>query len=55
MLDPFFGAGTTGVAAKKLGRYYIGTELNPEYAELAKNRINYETDADQIRMFEEVG
>lgn len=55
VLDPFFGAGTTGVVAKKLERYYIGTELNPEYAELAKNRIDYETDAGQIKMFEVLG
>jgi len=40
VLDPFFGAGTTGVVAKKLGRNYIGIELNPEYIEIAKNRID---------------
>ncbi len=39
VLDPFFGAGTTGVVAKKLGRHYLGIELNPEYCSLAKNRI----------------
>ena len=39
VLDPFAGAGTTGVAAKKLGRRFIGVELNPEYAAMAKARI----------------
>ena len=40
VLDPFFGAGTTGLVAKKLGRKYIGIELNPEYVEIANNRID---------------
>lgn len=40
VLDPFFGAGTVGVVAKKLGRHYIGIELNPAYIEMAKTRIN---------------
>jgi site-specific DNA-methyltransferase (adenine-specific) len=39
VLDPFFGAGTVGVVAKKRGRRYIGTELNPEYCEIARRRI----------------
>jgi len=39
VLDPFFGAGTTGLAAKKLGRCFIGIELNPAYVEIAKKRI----------------
>ena len=39
VLDPFFGAGTTGVVAKKLGRNYIGIELNPDYIEMARKRI----------------
>lgn len=40
VLDPFMGAGTTGLVAKKLGRSYIGIELNPEYVEMAESRIN---------------
>ena len=40
VLDPFMGSGTTGLVAKKLGRDYIGIELNPEYVEMAKKRIN---------------
>jgi DNA modification methylase len=39
VLDPFFGAGTTGLVAKKLGRDYVGVELNPEYAKIAEARI----------------
>lgn len=39
VLDPFFGAGTVGIVAKKHGRKYIGIELNPDYAEKAKSRI----------------
>ena len=39
VLDPFFGAGTTGAAAKQLGRRAIGIELNPAYAEMAKLRV----------------
>jgi len=40
VLDPFNGAGTVGVVATRLGRSYIGIELNPEYIELSKQRIN---------------
>jgi len=40
VLDPFFGAGTVGVVAKKLGVNYIGIELNKEYVTMAQNRIN---------------
>lgn len=39
VLDPFFGAGTTGVAAERLGRDWLGIELNPAFAALAKARI----------------
>ena len=39
VLDPFTGSGTVGVVALKHGRNFIGTELNPEYAEIALNRI----------------
>jgi DNA modification methylase len=40
VLDPFFGAGTTGLVAKKLGRNYLGVEINPKYAQIASERID---------------
>ena len=40
VLDPFMGSGTTGSAAKKLGRDYIGIEQNPKYIKIAENRIS---------------
>jgi DNA modification methylase len=39
VLDPFFGAGTTGLVARQHGRSYIGCELNPEYVEIAERRL----------------
>jgi len=39
VLDPFFGAGTTGLVCEQLGRNCIGIELNPDYAALAERRI----------------
>ena len=39
VLDPFFGSGTTGAAAKQLDRHYIGIEINAEYCALARARI----------------
>ncbi len=39
VLDPFFGTGTTGVVAKRLGRHYIGIEREKNYVELAIERL----------------
>lgn len=39
VLDPFMGAGTTALVAKKLNRHYIGYELNPDYIKIAEKRI----------------
>ena len=39
VLDPFMGSGTTGIACKNLDRNFIGIELDKEYFEIAKNRI----------------
>jgi tRNA G10 N-methylase Trm11 len=40
VLDPFFGAGTTGIVARSLGRDCIGIELNPDYVEMARRRLD---------------
>ena len=39
VLDPFFGTGTTGAAAKRLGRHFIGIERDENYARIAAERI----------------
>ena len=40
VLDPFLGSGTTAVVAERLNRDWLGIELNPEFAQLAKQRID---------------
>jgi DNA modification methylase len=40
VLDPFAGSGTTLIASKKLGRKYIGIELEPEYVKIAEARLS---------------
>jgi DNA modification methylase len=42
VLDPFFGAGTTGLVADRHGRHAIGCELNPDYVEIARKRLTSE-------------
>ena len=44
VLDPFLGSGSTAVAARSLGRHYLGVEINSEYVELAQERL-YKTQA----------
>lgn len=39
VIDPFFGSGTVGVVCQQLGRRFLGIELNPEYAEIARLRL----------------
>jgi len=39
VLDPFFGTGTTGAVAKRLGRRFIGIERDPAYVRIARRRI----------------
>jgi len=43
VLDPFNGAGTTGVACIRHGRKYVGIELNPEYVALSEKRLSKES------------
>jgi site-specific DNA-methyltransferase (adenine-specific) len=43
VLDPFMGSGTTGIACKKLNRNFIGIELDKDYFEIAKKRIESPT------------
>ena len=40
VLDPFFGTGTTGAVAKRLGRHWIGIEADSGYSSIAQQRIN---------------
>jgi len=49
VIDPFMGAGTMGVVAGKLGRKWVGIELNPKYKAMAELRIKRE--CAQLNMF----
>jgi len=40
VLDPFWGSGTTTLAARNLGRNSVGYEINPEFIEIAKDKLN---------------
>lgn len=51
VLDPFFGAGTTGLVAQKHGRNAIGIELNPEYVALASARLGLSDMAKDVDIF----
>jgi len=51
VLDPFSGAGTTGVVAVQHGRRYVGIELNPDYLEMSRKRIQLVRDSLTVPMF----
>ncbi len=39
VLDPFVGSGTTAIVAKKMGREYLGIDINHTYVDIAKERL----------------
>lgn len=41
ILDPFIGAGTTALAAKRLGRHFIGIDIDPKYKTIIENKLKY--------------
>lgn len=51
VLDPFLGSGTSAVVAKKLGRRWIGIEIEREYCALAQKRLNETSEGDPIQGF----
>lgn len=51
VLDPFVGSGTTAVAARNLGRQYIGFEINEKYYKIATNRLNNIDATGQMSIF----
>lgn len=51
VLDPFFGAGTVGLVAEQMGLQWCGIELNPEYIEIAKKRLDPFTSVEKIESF----
>lgn len=53
VLDPFMGSGSTAVACKKLGRHYIGYDINAEYCEYAQQRA-LDSSSDSQGLFEEI-
>lgn len=53
ILDPFMGSGTTGVAAIKLGRKFIGIEIEPKYYEIARARLIQAIEEREMDMFKD--
>ena len=49
VFDPFLGSGTTSVVAKKLNRYYVGIELDKDYACIAEKRLDLATNQPEIQ------
>jgi site-specific DNA-methyltransferase (adenine-specific) len=49
VFDPFCGSGTTGVASKELGRFFVGAEKERGYAELAARRIGVAVRGEVLR------
>lgn len=53
VLDPFMGSGTTGIAAIKTNRKFIGYEISKEYVELSKKRIDETEEFQEIKIQQE--
>ena len=53
VLDPFLGSGTTSVVAKKLGRHYVGVEINEHYCCLAEKRLAVAETCNRIQGYEQ--
>ncbi|GBC97192.1 Modification methylase PvuII [bacterium HR16] len=53
VLDPFMGSGTTAVACIRLDRRYIGFEWNPEYVQVARQRVAKESSQPNLYTFAE--
>lgn len=43
ILDPFAGSGTSLVAAKEMGRQYLGIDISPDYCDIARGRLTQES------------
>jgi len=52
VFDPFLGSGTTAVVAKKLGRRFLGVEVEWEYCLISQKRINMASDNKRIQGYE---
>ena len=52
IFDPFVGSGTTCVAAKRLGRKYIGFEINEKYYKIAKDRLQGWNQKNEMNLFD---
>jgi site-specific DNA-methyltransferase (adenine-specific) len=55
VFDPFCGSGTSGVASKELGRFFVGAEQEEEYAQLAGRRIEAAVRGAMLRALPDIG